>query len=361
MARLTRVAVNGYGVIGKRVSDAVMAQKDMTLIGVADVATDWRTRVLKTREIPLFAATPQALDDLRAEGVATAGGLDDLLDDIDVIVDCTPKRVAADNVPLYRDRGLKFILQGGEKHAVTGHSFVAEANYETAVGRQATRVVSCNTTATVRTLGALKRAGLLLRARGTLLRRATDPWESHQGGIMNTLVPEPEIPSHQGPDAQTVDPDLDVVTMAVKVPETIAHLHYWSVQMNRPADKEEVLDAFRSSSRILLMTDSYGLDALNAVKELMADRGRPRSDLYEVALWADMLTVKGDELFYAYMVDNQAIVVPETIDAIRALGGRETSGRQSIAATDLAMGIGNDLFAGNRVRTSEPPLPEVDL
>jgi hypothetical protein len=24
---------------------------------------------------------------------------------------------------------------------------------------------------------------------------------------MNTLVPEPEIPSHQGPDAQSVDPD----------------------------------------------------------------------------------------------------------------------------------------------------------
>ncbi len=56
-------------------------------------------------------------------------------------------------------------------------------------------------------------AGLLKRARGTLLRRATDPWEATLGGIVNTLVPEPEIPSHQGPDAQTVDPDLDVVTM----------------------------------------------------------------------------------------------------------------------------------------------------
>jgi glyceraldehyde-3-phosphate dehydrogenase (NAD(P)) len=252
--------------------------------------------------------------------------------------------VAADNVPLYRARGLKFVLQGGETHAVTGHSFVAEANFGTAIGRSATRVVSCNTTATVRTLSALKRAGLLLRARGVLLRRATDPWESHLGGIMNTLVPEPEIPSHQGPDAQTVDPDLDVVTMAVKVPETIAHLHYWSIQMTRPADKDEVLDAFRSSSRILLMKDSYGLVALNAVKELMADRGRSRSDLYEVALWEDMLKVQGDELFYAYMVDNQAIVVPETIDAIRALNGLETSGSRSIAATNLAMGIDSQVF-----------------
>lgn len=34
-----RVAVNGYAVVGKRVTDAVMAQEDMTLAGVADVAT----------------------------------------------------------------------------------------------------------------------------------------------------------------------------------------------------------------------------------------------------------------------------------------------------------------------------------
>jgi glyceraldehyde-3-phosphate dehydrogenase (NAD(P)) len=200
--------------------------------------------------------------------------------------------------------------------------------------------VSCNTTSIVRTLNALKRASLLARARGTLLRRATDPWESHLGGIMNTLVPEPAIPSHQGPDAQSVDPDLDVVTMAVKVPETLAHLHYWSVQMTRAATKAEVLDAFRASSRIALIRMDDGLDALNAVKEMMADLGRPHDNLYEVALWEDMLTVQGDELFYAYMVDNQAIVIPETIDAIRALTGLATEAFATMALTDAALGIG---------------------
>ena len=192
----------------------------------------------------------------------------------------------------------------------------------------------------MRTLTALKRAGLLRRARGTLLRRATDPWESHLGGIMNTLVPEPEIPSHQGPDAQSVDPELDVVTMAVKVPETLAHLHYWSVQLTREASKDEVLDAFRASSRIALIKVGDGLSAINAVKEMMADLGRPHDNLYEVALWADMLKVEGDELFYAYMVDNQAIVIPETIDAVRALTGRERDAACSIAATNRSLGIG---------------------
>ena len=207
-AQRIRVAVNGYGVIGKRVAAALVQQEDMSLAGVSDVVTDWRARMVTRNRFSLFGASTEHADAMRTAGVDVAGTLDDLLGQADVVVDCTPKHIAAENVGLYRRRNLKFILQGGETHEATGHSFVAESNYATALDREATRVVSCNTTSIVRTLTALKRAGLLQRARGTLLRRATDPWESHESGIMNTLVPEPEIPSHQGPDAQSVDPDL---------------------------------------------------------------------------------------------------------------------------------------------------------
>ena len=334
-----RIAVNGYGVIGKRVAAAVAAQDDMTLAGVADVATDWRVAVARAKGYPLFGATLEHVRAMTEAGLDPAGSLDDLLGAADVVVDCTPKKVAAGNVERYRERGIKFIVQGGEKHTVTGHSFTAENNYDTAFGRQSTRVVSCNTTSTVRTLSALKQAGLLKKARGVLIRRATDPWESHLGGIMNTLVPEADIPSHQGPDAQTVDPELDVVTMAVKAPETLSHLHYWTVQLTREASKDEVLGALRASSRIAFIRMADGLVALNSVKELMADLGRPHDNLYEVAVWEDMLTVQGDEAFYAYMVDNQAIVIPETIDAIRALTEIEADGATSIEKTNEALGI----------------------
>jgi glyceraldehyde-3-phosphate dehydrogenase (NAD(P)) len=155
---------------------------------------------------------------------------------------------------------------------------------------------------------------------------------------MNTLVPESKIPSHQGPDAQTVDPDLDVVTMAVKVPETIAHLHYWSVQLTRPASREEALEAFARSPRIAMFEMGDGVDAINSIKEMMADLGRPHDSLYEVGLWSDLVTMQGDELFYAYMVDNQAIVIPETIDAIRALSG-VPSAEESMSRTNEALGI----------------------
>lgn len=220
-----RVAVNGYGVIGKRIADAVALQDDMELVGVSDVVSDWRINMAIQKGYQVFASIPQALDRMAEAGIAPAGTLTDLLGQVDVVVDATPKKVAAGNLETYRSAGVKSIFQGGEKHSLTGHSFVAQANYASALGRETTRVVSCNTTSTVRALTALKQARLLKRARGVLVRRATDPWESDHSGVMNTVVPETDIPSHQGPDAQTVDPDLDVITLAMVAAHTRGHLH----------------------------------------------------------------------------------------------------------------------------------------
>ena len=337
--RPIRVGINGYGAIGKRVADAVLVQDDMALVGVSDVSADWRLTVAAEKGIELFLADPNRAEAFGNAGLTHAGMLNDLLGRVDVVVDCTPKGVGARNAALYRKRGVRFVVQGGESHDVTGHSFVADANYASAVGRDSTRVVSCNTTSIVRTLTALKGAGLLGRARGTLLRRATDPWESHLGGIMNTVVPEAAIPSHQGPDARTVDPEFDLVTVAVKVPETVAHVHYWSVDLPTATDRNAVLAAFYASSRIASVRIDAGLVAINAVKELALDQGRPRGDIHEVVFWEDLLTLIGRELHYAYMVDNQAIVIPETIDAIRALSGREPDPAESISMTNRALRV----------------------
>jgi hypothetical protein len=109
-----RVAINGYGVIGKRVADAVLAQDDMVLAGVADIVTDWRLRPLGPKGIALYAATPEHASSMTEAGVTVTGVLDDLLEQADVVVDCTPKRVAAKNVEPYRAREIKFIVHGGE-------------------------------------------------------------------------------------------------------------------------------------------------------------------------------------------------------------------------------------------------------
>lgn len=345
-----KVGINGYGIIGKRVADAVMLQPDMDLIGVADIATDYRIKTALRLEIPVFAAIPEKMDEMKKAVVYVAGTIDDLLSMVDVIVDATPKNIGAANFQRYQSAGVKAIFQGGEKHSLTGHSFVAQANYESAVGRDATRVVSCNTTGTVRTLKPLQDAGLLKKARGVLIRRATDPWESDRGGIMNTVVPERHIPSHQGPDAQTVIPELDVITMAAKASHTQTHLHYWIVELARPVEREDILEIFRQTPRIVFIKSSDGLTALNSTVELMKDLGRPRGDMWEVALWEDILSVNGNELYFNYQVFNEAIVVPETIDAIRALTGIVKVGKESMRITDENLMVLQDFFVHDELQ-----------
>ena len=336
-----RVAVNGYGVIGKRVADAVRLQSDMALTGVADVVTDYRVRTAVELSIPLFGATEEAVGAMRDADLAPLGSLDDLIAESDIVVDCTPKKIASQNRDRFATAGRKAIFQGGEKHVLTGFSFISSLNYEGAIGRDLVRVVSCNTTALGRVVGTLHRDGLVKTARAVLFRRGTDPWESHLNAPLNTVVPETSTPSHQGPDLQTILPDLDIVTMAAKGPFDLGHVHFTMVETSRATTVDEIHMLLERAPRVAFVRAADGLGSQNAIVELMRDLGRPRADLWEVALWEDAIAVRpdGGEVYLAYHVPNEAIVIPETIDAIRAMTEIEHDGARSMARTDASLGV----------------------
>lgn len=52
-----QVAVDGYGVIGERVADAISERNDMQLTGVGDVVADWRPCIAVSRGMAMFGAT----------------------------------------------------------------------------------------------------------------------------------------------------------------------------------------------------------------------------------------------------------------------------------------------------------------
>lgn len=337
--RRARVGVNGYGVIGKRVADAVAAQDDMELVGVADVTTDYRLRVAAERGFAIHASLAERRREMEEAGLPVAGTLDDLLGGVDIVVDCTPKRIGAANKERYERAGVRAIFQGGEKHELAGLSFVAQVNYASAIERRFARVVSCNTTAICRVLHALHRRAWIKRARAVLLRRGTDPWESHQGGMINTVMPETKVPSHQGPDAQTVLEGLDIVTMAGSGPYNLSHVHFAMVETTRPVSVDELREALRAEPRVAFVRAGDGLVALNSVIELMRDLGRPRSDMWEVAVWEDSLASDGREVYMTLQVHNEAITIPESVDAIRAMTGLERDAARSMEKTDRSLGI----------------------
>jgi glyceraldehyde-3-phosphate dehydrogenase (NAD(P)) len=311
----------------------------MELVGVSDITYDYRIRVAVERGYPIYASLPDKRKLMEEAQIPVVGNIDDLIRQVDVVVDCTPKGVGAKMKSVYEQAGVKAIWQGGEKHDLTGYSFTAQVNYAGAVNRQFTRVVSCNTTALNRLMWSVQQEGWVKRVRAVMLRRATDPWESHINGMINTAVPETKVPSHQGPDAQTVLPDLDITTMAGSGPYNLSHLHYAMIETTRPVSVDEFRSSLEGKPRICFIQGTDGLVAMNSVIELMRDLGRPRNDMWEVAVWRDALASDGRELYMVYQVHNEAIVVPENVDAIRALSGIETDPMKSIDKTDRSMGI----------------------
>jgi len=337
-----KVCINGCGVIGKRVADAVSAQEDMKVVGVSDVVADWRIRLLAER-YPIYCSIPDRLKAME-EKVEVAGLLSELLEEVDVVVDCTPAGIGAKNKPVYEKAGVKAIFEGGEKHEVAGRSIVATYNYDESLGAQFTRVVSCNTTAMCRVVGGLHKAFKVKKARIALFRRCCDVWESHKVGCTNTAVPELHVPSHHAPDVKTVIHDLDIVTMAAKGSHNLYHMHMAMIELTKPVSREDVLEVLEEERRVVLVYGEDGIVALNSIFELARDLGRPRGDLYEIPVWGDSVSVEDSEVYMVWACPNESNVIPDNVDAVRALTEAETDWRKSVEATDRALGVLSKLY-----------------
>ncbi len=343
---MIRVGVNGYGTIGKRVADAVGAQPDMRLVGVAKTRPNHEANAAVGKGYELYAAVEKRRDQFGAAGIEIAGGLEELVAASDVIVDATPSGIGAKNVSLYREQDTPAILQGGEDADVAEASFVARANYEAVAAAEPDllRVVSCNTTGLSRLIAPLRESYGIEKVRATLVRRGGDPAQSGRGPI-NDVLPDPvEIPSHHGPDVTTIYPELEIDTLGMKVPATLMHTHSVNVSLEATPDAAAVRDLLAGESRLFVVPEWLDVDGAGALKELAGDAGRPRADLWENAIWGESITVEDDDLYLFQAIHQESDVVPENVDAIRAI--TDAAGQaESIARTNAALGLDEPLVA----------------
>jgi len=340
---MIKVLVNGMGVIGKRVALAIHKQDDMELVGVSDAMITGPIRTLlspygELHGTKLYCSAPQFYDSMKKDG-NVSGLLEDLLKsgDVDVVVDASPKGIDVKNKELYKKYNVKAIFQGGASADIADVSFNSFTNYDEAKGKQFVRVVSCNTTGLARTIGSLNKKYGVENAFVTIVRRATDPPKVKIGPI-NAIVPDMKIPSHHGPDLKTVLHDVDVFTMAVKVPETLTHVHIVEATLKKEISKEELLNTFRETPRINLIKATHGFGSNAELMEMMRDLGRPRYDMPEVAVWEELTSVRGNKVYWMHAIHSESIVVPESVDAIRAMFDLMPS-EESIEKTNKAMGI----------------------
>ncbi len=334
MTEKIKVGIVGFGTIGKRVADAVLLQDDMELVGVTVRSYNYRMIACQEKGIPMYKL-PDAkeLHDLKI-----AGTFEELLDKVDVVVDCAPKKGGADNKEKYYvPRGIKAIYQGGEKPAVGDVSFTAQCNYKEAVGKDHIRVVSCNTTGLCRTLSAIKKKYGIEAVHATMIRRGADPWDIRHGPI-NAVVPVLELPSHHGPDVRTVLPDVEIFTTAISVSSTLMHMHTITVDCTEVPDIEEVLKLFKATTRVRVVANESAVRSTAEIMEFAKDLGRNRSDMPEIVVWKEAVGTHKKKLLYMQAIHQESDVVCENIDAIRAAMGF-SDGEASIKKTNETLGI----------------------
>jgi len=337
---MIKVGVAGYGTIGQRLADGVALQKDMELVGVADIAPTLSVRALKEKGMPynlylVDGADRAAFDNL---GIPVSGTFEELVSKVDIMLDSSPGGVGAKNKEIYARLGKKAIFQGGEKNNVADVFFHGYANYEKGLGKQFLKLTSCNTTGLIRAVDCLDRAVGVEKVAITIIRRVADPGDYHRG-LTNALQID-KAPNHQAVDLMTIMPHIDATGILVHTPVTHGHIITVVAKTKRKIDKAEALKYFGEHPRIRVVRIADGFLGNASLFKYARDLRNPRGDMYEIGLWEESIVNSGDDIMFAINIPQESVTIPETIDGIRAAMEMQKTRLEGTSMTNKYLGMG---------------------
>lgn len=337
---MIKVGVVGYGVIGQRLADGVALQKDMELVGVADVTPTLAIRALKEKGMPynLYLSIQENRSQFDALDIPVAGSLEELVQRVDIVLDATSAGVGAKNKELYTKYNKKAIFQGGEKNSVADVFFHGYANYQNGLGKQFLKLTSCNTTGLIRSVDCLDREYGVEKVAITIIRRVADPGDYHRG-LTNALQID-KAPSHQAEDLMTIMPHIHATGILVHTPVTHGHIITVVATTKKKINKAQALESFSKHPRIRVVRIEDGFQGNASLFRYARDLGNPRGDMYEIGLWDESIVESGNDIMYAINIPQEAVTIPETIDAIRAAMEMQTEQLSAVTETNNYLGLG---------------------
>lgn len=338
MAKI-KVGVAGYGVIGQRLADGVALQEDMELVGVADIAPTLAVRALYEKGMPydLYLVADTNKEAIEALGIPVSGTLEDLISKVDIMLDASPGGIGAKNKVLYEKHGVKAVFQGGESNDVADVFFHGYANFDKGVDKDYLKLTSCNTTGLIRAVDCLDKLVGIEKVAITIIRRVADPGDYHRG-LTNALQVD-KAPNHQAVDLMTIMPHVDATGILVHTPVT--HGHIISVVATPKADitKEQILAEFEKHPRIRVVRLADGFLGNASLFKYARDLGKPRGDLYEIAVWEETIVHSGKDIMFAINIPQESVVIPENMDAIRAAMHMNKDQEEALALTNKYLGM----------------------
>lgn len=335
MSNKIKVGVVGYGVIGQRLADGIYFQEDMELVGVVDVAPTLAVRALAEKGMPykVYCAIPENTKELEEAGITVSGALEDLLQEVDVILDATAAGIGAKNKELYEKHGVNAIFQGGEKGDVADVFFHGYANFEKGVGQEYLKLTSCNTTGLIRAVDCMDKAFGIEKIMVTIIRRVADPGDTHRG-LVDVAMVEP-VPNHQAVDLMEIMPHVKAQGNLVHVPTSHGHIiSVVATPKTGVTSKEEILKEFKKHPRIRTVKISDGFNSNAALFRYARDMGNLRGDMYDIAVFEETIGFSGNDIIFSFNVPQEPVVIPETIDGIRASLKLQTDRDEAVSLTN---------------------------
>jgi len=336
-----KIGVNGYGVIGKRIVDALMKMPWARVIGIVKTKPDYTVKYALSRGLKIYTLRENSrlfIDN----NIPIEGYVEDLIEESDIVIDATPGGYGRRYLELYKSKGKPAVFQGGEKPDVAELSFNSICNYEEAYGKRYVRVVSCNTTGLLRIICLLDFEFGVRKVRATIIRRGADPREDERGPINSIRLDYKSVPSHHALDVKTILPNLDIVTTAYIVPTTLMHLHSLIIETRERVSVDRLIDTLNRVKRIILVDpEKTGIYSTSGLIEFARDTGRFRYDIPENIVWLNSIYVNGNEILLSQAIHQESIVIPENIDAVKSMTGIELDKWKAIDETDQALGLGD--------------------
>jgi glyceraldehyde-3-phosphate dehydrogenase (NAD(P)) len=171
----------------------------------------------------------------------------------------------------------------------------------------------------------------------TIIRRVADPGDTHRG-LTNVLKIDP-VPSHQAVDLMTIMPHVPCTGTLVHTPVTHGHIITIVATPKKSISVKDAIDLFRAHPRMMVVRIDQGFNSNAAFFRYARDRGNLRGDMYEIGVWEETVALSGKDVILSINIPQEAVVIPETIDAVRAAMKMQTDRLEAVGLTNRYLGM----------------------
>jgi glyceraldehyde-3-phosphate dehydrogenase (NAD(P)) len=172
----------------------------------------------------------------------------------------------------------------------------------------------------------------------TIIRRVADPGDYNRG-LTNALKVDP-VPSHQATDLMLIMPHIKATGVLVHTPVTHGHIVSIVATPSRRTTEKEVVELFKAHPRIRVVRIADGFLGNASLFKYARDLGNLRGDMYEIAVFEETVKVFEDQIIYTINIPQEAVVTPETMDAIRATMEMQRDRLEAVSLTNKYLKLG---------------------